>query len=443
VLRRLVASFLVLHVAVLGLAASGETAGFRITAHGAKAMGMEGAFAAQADDPSAVYYNPAGITQIEGTQIQTGLTFIHAPGTEYEPFPGTLTFEPGASSATPARAAEVPSNQYYLPTFFVTHKATDRFSLGFGVYTPYGLQLDWPDDWTGRQITTFDEIKTNYFNLVGAYNSLPSWSVSAGVSYVYSRARLSRTTYVIPGDPTVESLIEFDAQGWGIAPDVGTQVRLGKRVRLGANYRAQAVVEHNGTVKFDPVGGLAFEGTDHLSASAKLPLPATFVAGIAVTPTDRWTIEADWDYTHWQSFRDLDLDIPGSVVLDPGLRAANPFPNRRWKNSHIFRVGTEFKVTDPLAVRLGGAYITTPIPDETIDPILPDSDRTALTAGFGYAFTKALGLDVAYEYQHFHERAKNNNVGTDLSPLPVTGLLANGTYNMDAHIVVVQVKYAF
>ncbi|MEA3466103.1 MAG: outer membrane protein transport protein [Thermodesulfobacteriota bacterium] len=63
-------------------------AGFHIREQGAKAMGMANAFVAQADDPSAIFYNPAGIAFQDGTQVSLGVTVINVPETEFN---GTTT----------------------------------------------------------------------------------------------------------------------------------------------------------------------------------------------------------------------------------------------------------------------------------------------------------------------------------------------------------------
>ncbi len=442
-LRRLFTSLVVLHLAVLGLATASQAVGFRIEAHGAKAMGMNGAFAAQADDPSAIYYNPAGITQLEGTQVQFGITFIHATGSDFEPFAGQATLLPGGIPAT-ATGTDIPGKTFSLPTFFITKKVSDRTSIGFGTYTPFGLQLDWPDDWTGRNLSTFDEIKSNYFDFVVAHDVLPWWSVSAGLAYVRSEVKLSRTSFGVLPAPA-EAVFDIEAQGWTWTYDLGTQVRLGDRVKVGAAYRHQAVVEYNGDFNGFTPTGVQFIGTD---ATTKIPLPSTLAVGIAIKPVDWWTVEFDWDYTHWSSFKDLSLDLntapdPATLgLIEAGLAAGSPSPNRRWKNSSTFRVGTQFQVSEPLALRLGYAYINTPIPAETIDPILPDADRSTFAAGFGYQITKAWTFDFAYEYQYFHERAKNNAFLLT-SPPGFDGLKANGTYNTDAHVFVTQLKYVF
>ncbi len=437
--RRLIASLLMLSVAVLGIATTSEAAGFRIAAQGAKAMGMGGAFAAQADDPAAIYYNPAGITQLDSTQAQIGFTTIHQPGTGFTPFPGQVTLAPGTLAPTTAQSADVPHRTFFLPTFFATHRFTDGFAVGFGTYTPFGLQLDWPDTWTGRQITTFNQLRSHYFDFVAAYDVLPWWTVSAGFDVVQADVRLARTTLNGVG----ESLLQFDADGTAFTYELGTLVRLAKWAKVGASYRHQAVIDFDGDLEvLPPQGALAGEPPSQ-SASTTLPLPSTLVVGIAVKPTDRWTAEFDWDFTFWQSFRDLSLRVPGSTLIQGNLEASAPSPNRRWKNSHIFRLGTQYQVLDPLALRVGAEYITTPIPDETLDPILPDSDRTAVTGGFGYTFLKNLTFDFAYEYQHFHDRAKNNNVLQGSIPTAFPGLRANGVYKTDAHVFIAQLKYKF
>ncbi len=337
----------------------------------------------------------------------------------------------------------MPHRTFFLPTFFVTHKFTDRFALGFGTYTPFGLQLDWPDDWTGRQITTFNELKSNYFDLAAAYDILPWWTVAAGVDLVYSQVRLARKTFNGAGPGGLnESLLQFDADATGVTYEVATHLKLGKRVRLGATYRHQAVLDYDGHLDVIPPEGLLAGEPSSQSASTKFALPSTFTTGLAVMPTDRWTVELGWDFTYWESFRDLSLEVPGSPAIEAGFAAASPSPNRRWKNSHIFRIGTQYQVLDSLALRLGAMYITTPIPDETLDPILPDSDRTSGTVGFGYTFLKNFTVDFAYEYQHFHDRAKNNNVPANTPPT-FPGLKANGVYRTDAHVFLAQLKYKF
>ncbi len=51
--------------------------GYEITEHNGKAMGLGSAFVAWADNPSAIYYNPAGLTQIDSPEASLGATLIN------------------------------------------------------------------------------------------------------------------------------------------------------------------------------------------------------------------------------------------------------------------------------------------------------------------------------------------------------------------------------
>ena len=68
----------------------GQAAGFAIFEQGARGMGFAGAFTAQANDPSAIFHNAAGIGFLKGKQLYLGGTLIH-PSTNFTgsaPFPG-------------------------------------------------------------------------------------------------------------------------------------------------------------------------------------------------------------------------------------------------------------------------------------------------------------------------------------------------------------------
>src|SRR5207247_11448657 len=63
-------------VALLVCPSIGQATGFRIVDQSASATGQASAFTAQADDASAVYYNPAGMTQFRRCQASLGNLLI-------------------------------------------------------------------------------------------------------------------------------------------------------------------------------------------------------------------------------------------------------------------------------------------------------------------------------------------------------------------------------
>lgn len=107
--------------------------GFQINEQGAKALGMGGAFVAQADDPTAVYFNPAGITQLDRTQVSFGVS----PIMPYASFKSDNT----------GKTTDADENTFLIPNFFAVIKLNERLSLGIGGFSNYGLSSEWPENW--------------------------------------------------------------------------------------------------------------------------------------------------------------------------------------------------------------------------------------------------------------------------------------------------------
>jgi len=106
--------------------------GMRLVSQDGFASARGEAFAATADNPSAIYYNPAGITQLEGDNLRSGIYALYYD-TTYRP-PDTapnsgITYHSSADFAA-------------ATTLFYTHTFQDSpISAGFGIYAPYGAGL--------------------------------------------------------------------------------------------------------------------------------------------------------------------------------------------------------------------------------------------------------------------------------------------------------------
>jgi long-chain fatty acid transport protein len=142
-----------------------EGAGFALVQQGTAAMAQGNAFVAEADDPSAIYYNPAGLNQITRPQVYLG-TFLNYPNREFHGSNGDF-------SVTRPRL-------YESGSFYLVYPANDRVALGLGYFTPFGLGSDWPASWTGRYITTYSRLKTYNVNPVVSLKLLKNLSIAGG-----------------------------------------------------------------------------------------------------------------------------------------------------------------------------------------------------------------------------------------------------------------------
>ncbi len=437
-------------VVLLFSATSAMAAGFRLPEQGAKAMGMGMAFVAQADDPSAIYYNPAGIIQLEGQNVMIGGTYIRENGAD---FSGTtpLTFNTGTGVFDSQSETQV-DQDFFIPNAYWTRKASPYFAYGVGMFVPFGLGQKYQNRDTSifRNQVTNVQIQTFVINPTVAWKVYDLLSIGFGIDYMYGTAKLSQAGVVNIGAPLNIFQLDLDGHGdaWGY--NFGVLLTPSESWKVGFAYRSQFqlkiknanvnVWDINSTVPWVPPGLTAadvFGGTTyHTGASSQINMPATAAFGVAYI-RDRLTVEADLDMTFWSSFKSLTIDISENTGLLPD--AVRP---ENWEDVVGVNVGAEYRVTDPLALRLGIRYDPTPVPADTMSPLLPDADRYMYSAGAGYKI-RNWTIDLSYMYVDKKDRTVNNQTPNGVPTQVNYGAGFNGTWTGDAHLVSLDIGYRF
>ncbi|MGE5246916.1 MAG: OmpP1/FadL family transporter [Verrucomicrobiota bacterium] len=395
-------------------------AGFRLPEAGAKAMGMAFAFTAQADDPSAIYFNPAGLTQLQGQNVMLGATYIRENGAEFN---GSTPLTGGAVINETQK-----SLNFVVPNAYYTYTTKDGwYSFGVGIFTPFGLGQEYESNSFFRNQVTKIELQTLVFNPTIAFKINEYLSVGVGVDYMWGNVKYNKSPILPPqlGGGTFQTELEGDGQAWGW--NFGLLFKPTENLKVGFNYRSpfNLKVSDADFTAGNPQGTVPLPmGTT--SASGTLKMPATATLGAAYT-YGRLTVEVDGDWTFWHSYSDL-------TITNNDFPAYSSTALKKWKDVCAFRMGAEYRVTDPLALRLGFSYDPTPAPDATLGPELPDATRMNYNVGVGYKIGKVT-IDAAFMYIDRFDRTVNN-----LSP---AGTGMNGTWKGDAWLAGLDVAYKF
>jgi len=422
---------------LLFTASTSFAAGFRLPEAGVKAMGMGFAFTAQADDPSAIYFNPAGLTQLKGQNVMVGVTYVRENGGE---FTGTTPVD----NTTVIKNETQKSLNFYIPNAYYTRTTNSgNVAYGVGIFAPFGLGQEYKDKNTSifrNQITKID-LQTLVVNPTIAFKINEILSVGAGIDWMYGKAKLAKTG-VVPGVGNIFTLdLEGTGDAWGY--NFGLLLKPTANLRIGANYRSPFTLRIkdgdveirgiNSTVPFVPnpapppaaftaaqiFGGTSFD----TKGSTTLNLPATFALGVAYT-MDRLTVAADADWTFWHSYSSLAIDIQDNKPILPDSNSP-----KNWQDVVAFRLGAEYRVTDPLALRAGFVYDPSPVPANTMGPELPDAARLNYMVGAGYKVGNVT-IDGALMY-------------TDKKDRTVTNSQFNGTWSGNAWLAGLDVSYNF
>jgi long-chain fatty acid transport protein len=400
--------------------------GFAIYTQGAASLGQSAATIAHGEDPSVIFFNPALMTKFDGTQVEAGTTLL----IPLRDFKSKLT-----GSTTSAE-----KDVFFPSTFFVTHRFTDKISLGIGVFNPFGLATQWPDNWEGRFIATKSELTTYDINPVISWQVTPWLSIGGGPDFLILdttlEKRLNFTSFGL-----ADGGQRFKGDGHGVGWSLGVLAEPHPDWAIGASYRSMIRVNIDGDASFTlpngapPFFSLLFPNTD---GSAELNLPQRVHFGVCYKGFYPLTIEAAARWEGWSSFDQL------IIQLDRPVAGSNvSINNRNWSDVWTGSIGAKYQVNDHFALVAGYLYQGNPVPDSTFDPSIPDANAHLFTIGTDIKYG-ALRGGISYGFQKMVSRTKNNTVDDN----PNDGIFnpataANGEYNTDIHLIGLTLSYMF
>jgi long-chain fatty acid transport protein len=370
--------------------------GFALYDGSAKAMGMGSAFIGRADDASAIYYNPAGLAFLEGTNVLIGIT----------PIMPHVTVELGGNSW------DSEQRWVFAPSAYFSTKITENIAVGFGMFVPNGLGMQFNEQYGGNFISYRSMSMGVYFRPTIAFKVNENLALAAGVDIVYSKLMHWRKFPYAMLDPNLAFLnmsaderSEGDGMGYGF---VASALYKADKFQFGVKYRHQVEVDYEGDADFtlnasgiptvDGMFGAIFK--DQILTTT-MTIPGEISAGIMVIASDDLSFTADFSYTLWEVIDTITMTHSEPVTA--AMLGPNDVWTMNWENTWMLRLGTEYWLNREFAVRAGFALDHSPIPNEHLTPFAPDGDRTEFTVGMGYDTKEAccwgrFFADVAYRY---------------------------------------------
>jgi long-chain fatty acid transport protein len=386
---------LLVSVLTLGLTCGLYANGLNLNSIGSKASAMGTAGVGLADDFSAVYFNPAGLTQMENANLSVFLTDI-VPNASYrfdllgmtlaDTETGTLHFPSGALA-------------YFKPV-------SDKVVLGIAAYAPSGVGIEW----SGIDLALLSGgTAFEWYSFIAMISVSPTiaiklsdqFSIGASLNLDYAKLVMRRPGGGEGGIPWFQ--YEEDLNGIGVGATIGVMYKPSRVISWGATVKLPVKASIDGTASIPFLTNIGLPGESRGERSATWPL--WLGTGIAIKPNDKLTIIADVHYTNWKKLADIPITFD-----DPGWKAAGLEHGAEfvlnWEDTVDFKVGIEYWVSDSIALR-GGFYTDlSPSPEETLNILLPSISYKAFTFGFGYKGRK-MDIDFAVEYLTGDDRTVN------------------------------------
>ncbi|MEC7814866.1 MAG: outer membrane protein transport protein [Pseudomonadota bacterium] len=433
--NRLVNAIRFASLAAVAAPATVFAGGFSLNEQSASAMGVANAgSAANPQNASTVLFNPAGMSQLSGTNLSFGAAVLDIdaeakPGAEARrnlPGPAPIMAEGslGGDIADPA----------VLPSLYLTHELNDEIDVGFGVHAPYGLAADYDDDFVGRFFADETELTAIAFTPSISVSNGRGLSMGVGLNVIYAEGRLTRYQDLAgqvygevlnsTSDPSVanqaarsapEPYADIEGDDMGVTFRVGFLYELNERTQFGLTAQTGTELNLKGDAEISdfPVPGQPGVTTT-LSERVEVPLaiPESATFGVRHQLTDDVTVLAGATYARWSRFDELDINSREGGAGQISSVSGDPITHvtEKWKNTWQFNLGGIWQATPQWALKAGYAWDESPV-DNYVTARIPSSDRHWLTLGAqwkdvqsGWAVDAAVGTLLFADDPSFTER---------------------------------------
>ncbi len=419
--------------------------GISLNSIGPKAGAMGGAFVGQADDATAVFWNPAGLV---GQKASFTASMVD------------VTLFPTYKNDAYLIDAEADDVRFISPHIFANY-AKDKFAWGFGFYVPHALGVEWegkdflalngPQTYEaapglvlnnnsyGKEFDWKSQISMITVSSSAAYQVTDRFNVGISVNIHHGSMELKR------GENRVNNFtgaMEADSQGMldtqyseevsgsGTSFSFGLQYSPVETFTVGISYRSPSLVAFSGDAEFTRMpyvteDGVLIETSHELYVKRDFEIPFWLGVGTSWKANEKWTFNLDGQLTRWSTYDKLISEI----VMEEGTE--NVITHMEWEDAIQVRFGTEFQATKCLALRAGYFYDPAPAPDETVNILFPSSTNHNATIGGGYTWNN-FTLDLAAEYYFGEER----EIEAAAHNMP-------GTHQMDIFAYMVGLTYTF
>jgi long-chain fatty acid transport protein len=453
-----------LAVAVLLAPGAARAQAFGLNEIGSCAIGRSFAVVgAPCADASTIYWNPAVAASLRGWSVLGGVAAISLEGEFERDTLGTIY--------------ETTAPTELVPHLFVNYMAPNsRRSIGVGVYVPYGLTMEWGDDFPGRFQAQRASLASIYVQPNFGIRINDAWSVGGGPIFAHSTVELRRSIdlsdQTVPGQPftfasvgiargTEFGRVDLEGGSIGIGGQIGVHGRLAPTWTMGARFMLPIYFEYEGDAAFTQVftglvlgGGfppLLAPGTPvdavvqsqfapggQLSTQrvrTKIVHPAQLQVGLNFTGFPNLSLGLDYAWTGWKNLNQIVIDFQGGAPDATLIQAYN--------HSSGIRIGAEYALQQIQGARLRAGFsgVATAAPDETVTPLLPEQDRNYITVGAGFPIWRAWSIDAAYA--RVNTPGRRGRLVERTSTSQTATQLNSGVYTLGANVFSVSFKAAF
>lgn len=342
--------------------------------------------AALATDPSVLMSNPAGLTELAGTQISANAQVIL----------GDLGFS--RDNHNQFDGNEGGNALQYLPgaSFFVSHQIDERSAIGFGMYGNFGLALDYDDDWAGRYFNQEAAIIGVSLQPTLAHKFTDDLSIGIGprIMYAYYRNETAINNNLLGLRDSPDGQLEYKDTDVGAGINFGLLYLLSERTRIGLAYTSKIDLEFKDSPSVrkvdNPIINAALRRLDVDSLELDMSVPQTVLLSIAHDLDPQWQLLGSLGWQDWSEFGDIGVEV------DANAADVSRTADRQYKDTWHASLGAQYQATSKLRWSMGVGYDSSAVDDKDRTVDNPMGEAWRLATGVNYKVDEGLDLHAAY-----------------------------------------------
>ncbi len=370
-------------------------AGYYLPNQDAFATARGNAFVATADSAAAVFYNAAGMTQLDKPEAQVGVYAIVL----------------GNEANVAGQSSDAKTELQAAPSLFYVQPYNDKLSFGFGLNSPFGLGTDWGRDTNFSTVVTEARLMYISGTAAVAYKVTNELSVGASLSVNYADLTLEQ------GLGTPGSYLRFSGDDIGYSGALSARWQPCEQHAFGLVYSSESTFNLQGRTTTNN----AFLKDDK-SAELDFMAPARIAGGYSYRPAPGWNLEANVEWLNWDNLNTLTLD--NSTVGSTPVKFD-------WKSSFIYELGGSYTTPSGYIFAAGYDFNASSQPDTNFTQGVSDANRHWFNLGFGRKMGWASWM-LAYQFGY-----SNRTVDGATNPL------ANGKYESRHNALVLSWQQKF
>ncbi|CAI07407.1 OmpP1/FadL family transporter [Aromatoleum aromaticum] len=373
-----------------------SAAGFQLMEQNASGLGNAYAgSAAVAENAATIFFNPAGMTQLQAREASFGVTAVR-PSFEFS--------DKGSQSGVLRGEGDDAGGWEALPNAYLSWALNKDLYVGVGLGAPFGLVTDYDESWVGGAQSLNFEIKTYNINPSIAYRVNDKLSLGAGLNWQRAEAEYERIAAVAPGLATTFATLDVDSDAWGW--NIGVLFTPSPSMKIGVSYRSRIEHELEGDLKLKGTLAGRVPQTSNGKARADVDLPDTLIMSVAQKIDERWEMLGDLSWTGWSSIRKVDIDRRSGPLSGVTVQTLDTDYRDSWRVA----LGANYKLNDAWKLKFGVAYDQAPVRSRDRRLVaLPDNDRTWYALGAQWKATKTTTLDVGGAYLYVRDTKIDND----------------------------------